>query len=164
MKECWVWEGPRDKKGYGRTSRNRLAHRWIYKTFVSAFREDLCVLHKCDNPACIRLSHLYQGTHKDNARDRQIRGRNRGALQPGALNRNARFTQKKVDEIREMLKNGMTAYEIAKKVGCSKRTISMIRDSKTWRHHLVGVAEKVISIADMSKMRLQSINPIRRRT
>jgi len=151
MTECWEWEGQRDYEGYGRTGKNKLAHREMYKTFVARFNESLCVLHKCDNPPCIRPSHLYQGSQKDNAEDRQVRGRNRGALQPCELNRNARFTKKQVNEIRSQLTAGKSAYKIAKEIGCSKRTISMIRDSKTWRHlmvnvvddHIVGVAEQV---------------------
>jgi hypothetical protein len=33
------------------------------------------ILHHCDNPPCINVEHLYEGTMLDNIRDRQERGR-----------------------------------------------------------------------------------------
>lgn len=36
----------------------------------------LWILHHCDNQWCVNINHLYSGTPKDNARDRDVRGRN----------------------------------------------------------------------------------------
>ena len=33
------------------------------------------VLHRCDNPPCIKLDHLFLGTCKDNTRDAMSKGR-----------------------------------------------------------------------------------------
>lgn len=35
----------------------------------------LCVLHKCDNRACVRKDHLFLGTRGDNNSDRAAKGR-----------------------------------------------------------------------------------------
>ena len=131
---CWEWEGTRDKAGYGKTKQNRLAHRETYRLFVGddVFKPNLCVLHKCDNPPCVNPEHLYQGTQKDNARDRQERGRNHGALKAGQANRNSRFTLQEVRGFRKRMLEGESAYKLAKEIGCTKRTMSQIRDNKHW--------------------------------
>lgn len=76
--ECWEWVGKRDREGYGLVKwfgKLRRAHRvqWIYRNGAPPFW--MHVLHKCDNPPCIRPEHLYLGTDKDNAQDRVTRGR-----------------------------------------------------------------------------------------
>jgi hypothetical protein len=35
------------------------------------------VLHRCDTPACVNPDHLFLGTAKDNALDREAKGRGR---------------------------------------------------------------------------------------
>ena len=77
--ECWNWVGQRDHQGYGRLkvgSKPARAHRisWMLSTGESA--GSLCVLHSCDNPTCVNPDHLFAGTHSDNMRDREAKGRN----------------------------------------------------------------------------------------
>lgn len=40
--------------------------------------DGMFVLHKCDNPHCINLEHLYLGTLKENSQDAINRGRHKG--------------------------------------------------------------------------------------
>lgn len=54
---CWVWTGPVDRDGYGRSGRSklpRLAHRRSWELFRGFIPKDLCVLHHCDNPPCVK--------------------------------------------------------------------------------------------------------------
>lgn len=73
---CWVWTGTISPKGYGVFSfqqRQIRAHRHSYAIhFGNPGR--LCVCHKCDNPSCVRPSHLFLGTVQDNNRDRFRKG------------------------------------------------------------------------------------------
>jgi hypothetical protein len=50
-------------------------HRIIYEQTYGEIPPDLYVLHKCNNPKCSNLDHLYLGTQKDNMKDRSISGR-----------------------------------------------------------------------------------------
>lgn len=51
------------------------ASRIVFKLFNHSLRPDLLVRHTCDVRACLEPTHLIAGTHLDNARDREERGR-----------------------------------------------------------------------------------------
>ena len=75
--ECWEWVGCRLWNGYGQIKvggKKTKAHRYSWQLHYGDISG--LVLHKCDNPACVRPDHLYLGDQKDNARDRDTRGRN----------------------------------------------------------------------------------------
>jgi hypothetical protein len=70
--------GRLDKDGYGQIKdlgRVVRASAMAYELGIAPVPHGLCVLHTCDVPACVRLEHLYLGTHQQNARDRVTRGR-----------------------------------------------------------------------------------------
>src|SRR6266446_2571111 len=76
--DCWLWTAATDTKGYGIIHFKRkqyLAHRisyWIYKQYCQSNllrTPEICVLHRCDSPACINPSHLFLGTVADNNKD-----------------------------------------------------------------------------------------------
>lgn len=77
---CWLWMGARSANGYGNvalgsrvdgTRRNIGAHcqAWMLEYGPDSIPEGMCVLHHCDNPPCVRRSHLWLGTKADNQRD-----------------------------------------------------------------------------------------------
>lgn len=69
---CWLWQGPRDAKGYGHYSigrRSYRAHRVAYEMFKGEHPGELFVCHACDNPPCVNPAHLWLGTTTDNQRD-----------------------------------------------------------------------------------------------
>lgn len=74
---CWLWTAFCDANGYGKCNRNgeQLAHRVAYKLIHKVIPDGLDILHRCDNPTCVRPAHLYAGTHQQNMRDRDVRGR-----------------------------------------------------------------------------------------
>lgn len=81
---CWPWTAHRDRRGYGRMTAKgypQLPGRRIWlATHVSwlihhgALPSGL-VLHRCDNPSCVRPDHLFLGTHADNVADMIAKGR-----------------------------------------------------------------------------------------
>lgn len=79
---CWEWQGSRSRRGYGWFSSaahtyNVPAHRASYELFCSEIPPGLYVLHKCDNPPCVRPDHLFIGTQRDNIHDMIQKGRHR---------------------------------------------------------------------------------------
>lgn len=76
--DCWLWTGPRSASGYGRCSRGmkkHRAHRVAFALYVAEIPEGMHVLHRCDNPPCVNPAHLFLGTHIDNMRDMEAKGR-----------------------------------------------------------------------------------------
>ena len=56
---CWVWTGCLDKGGYGKFTtggRTYRAHRFSF--LLATGDEPEVVAHKCNNPNCVRPSHL----------------------------------------------------------------------------------------------------------
>ena len=76
---CWIWSaGRKGQHGYGGFwfgGRNVYAHRVALLLEGIDVPRDKLVCHHCDNPICVRPSHLYVGTYKTNAEDRERRGR-----------------------------------------------------------------------------------------
>lgn len=77
---CWMWLGRKNAAGYGVFSfrgTQKLAHRISLEIALGAPLGELCALHRCDTPGCVRWSHLFPGTHADNCRDKIAKGRMR---------------------------------------------------------------------------------------
>jgi len=141
---CIEWLGGKDKNGYGHTiftpiKSNRKTwktHRLMWYLINGEIPKGMIICHKCDNPSCINLNHLFLGTHKENSKDRDKK--NRGYFhkidQNGEKNRHAFLTEKNVYEIRELLKQNHTQSYIAKIFNVSQTTISKLKLKKRWQH------------------------------
>jgi len=72
---CWLWKGPTNVKGYGKTSVNGTAvwaHRYSYTVQVGPIPVNLQIDHLCRVPACVNPQHLEPVTPRENCH----RGRN----------------------------------------------------------------------------------------
>lgn len=90
---CWVWDGSANPAGYGVVWTNDKAlvgaHRYSYELHIGPIPEDLHVLHRCDNPPCVRPGHLFLGTAADNVRDMVQKGRARNRATGPLLQKDA---------------------------------------------------------------------------
>lgn len=85
--ECWIWAGGTSSDGYGRISRNGVrqgAHRIAYELVNGPIKDGLFACHHCDIKKCVRPSHIFLGTQKDNMQDWTRKGLNK-ALVNGTL-------------------------------------------------------------------------------
>lgn len=79
---CREWRGTIEYNGYGRKGWRKVlwgAHRLAWHLFVGPIPRGLYVCHKCDNRKCVNHEHLFVGTQRDNAQDRDRKGRGRFA-------------------------------------------------------------------------------------
>lgn len=76
---CWLWTASCRDTGYGQIRVNKRsvkAHRFSWELANGPIPLGLCVLHKCDTPACVRPDHLFIGTQQDNMKDMHNKGHN----------------------------------------------------------------------------------------
>ncbi len=130
---CWVWRPPGDKDGYGvfwDTVKSRKAHRASWEIHFGLILDGMCVLHKCDNTACVRPEHLFLGTVGDNQRDMVAKGR---SLR-GERNCKAKLDEFSVRLIRRLLKRGLSQAMLGRVFGVTKHAIHRIKTGARWGH------------------------------
>lgn len=130
---CWVWQGSRNSKGYGRLAATvdgekstQQAHRIAYYLAHGIDPADKMVCHHCDNQPCVRPDHLFLGKALDNARDMVAKGRQ----QRCARHYRAKLTEAQVLEIRESKESSRV---LGKKYGVHGVSIAAARRGQNWR-------------------------------
>jgi hypothetical protein len=141
--DCWEWRGSRTAAGYGQVGfkaafEDRVkpyAHRvaWLIET---GQMPTLHVCHHCDNPPCVRFSHLFQGTDADNAADMARKGRGNGPHFLGEAHPMHKLVDAEVMEIRQLYKTGISVRRLARRFGVVNGTIDFIVRGQTWKHLL----------------------------
>ena len=133
---CWNWTGAKNLTGYGRFWLNgqKSAHRVALQLEGIDIPSGMCVLHKCDNRACVNPAHLFIGTQQDNIADMHQKGRYVNKGQPkGEVHTQAKLCDLDVWLIRELLPT-QTQAAIAEWFGVSFGTISKIKIGTRWGH------------------------------
>ena len=138
---CWQWTAGLFVNGYGQFragTKKVKAHRYAWELTYGQIPEGLCVCHHCDNRRCVRPSHLFLGTQRDNAQDREHKGRGargpnpRKGL-PGEGNPAAKLTLLEVCVIRRLGQNGETYHHLSEMFGVCRSQIGNIVRGTSWR-------------------------------
>ena len=124
---CWLWNAGGHKFGYGEfRSHGKLirAHRFSYELHNGEIKNNMSVLHTCDNPKCVNPAHLYLGTQVENCRDTALRNRVGGR----------KLKPYDVIDIKNRLSKNETCASISKSYKVTQECINLIKLGKTWNH------------------------------
>jgi hypothetical protein len=134
---CWTWSSTKDKKGYGRIMASRdqgprrqlLASRVSWELHYGPIPPGMGVLHRCDNPACVRPDHFFLGDQIANMADCAAKGRTvRGERAPWA-----KLTNAQAIGIRQEFAERREPFAvIARRHGVSRSLISDLLKGRRW--------------------------------
>jgi hypothetical protein len=116
------------------------AHRWVWISAHGDVPEvdgkPGLVLHRCSNPPCTRLDHLYCASHADNMRDMVLAGNHAGGRPSfGAANGQSKLTDENVQEIRRLYHEGyLNQVQLAREYAISQSQVSEIVRGLAWTH------------------------------
>jgi HNH endonuclease len=132
---CWQWIGAKSSSGYGHIRwHGKLfqAHR-ISKMLFDGFDigSDGLVLHHCDNPLCVRPSHLFVGTASDNIRDAFKKKRIR---RYGEYNSQSKLTDHEVRLARVLYSQGEKCSALSRRFHISYPVMNKVVLGKRWLH------------------------------
>lgn len=144
---CWIWQAGLFSSGYGQFrwgKKKARTHRIAWMLSFGPVPDGKLVCHTCDNKNCVNPNHLFLGTHKDNAMDRECKGRggDGGSRTKKALgsvrgerNPAAKISPHLVSRIRmEYQQENWSYRELANIHGLSKSQIANIIKRRSWSH------------------------------
>lgn len=130
---CWEWNAGCSGDGYGAFKvggRQWGSHRYAYSQYVGFIPVGMKVCHRCDNPKCVRVDHLFLGTAADNMRDKAVKLRS----SIGVKNPRAKLTEAQVSEIKRRVGSGESQRSVARDLGVNHLTVFRIFHNHAWRH------------------------------
>lgn len=132
---CWEWQGSTGKFGYGWfwfQGGPKESHRVSWQLHIGEIPPRMFVLHRCDNPPCVRPDHLFLGDHRANSDDMIAKGR--AVHFKGSALPTAKLHEDIIPAIRRLRASGMTYQSIASAYGVCRSTVSYACRGKSWKH------------------------------
>ncbi len=102
-----------------------VAHRLSWELHFGPIPSGLKVLHRCDNPPCVRPDHLFIGTQSDNLRDAAIKGRI-----TGEKSYNCKVSDANVRDLRARHARGESGKSLAARFGINRGTVYEIASGR----------------------------------
>lgn len=148
---CWLWLDHVSASGYGGLRGRRFgrsghrAHRLAFIAYKGNVPAGMEVCHRCDVPSCVNPDHLWVGTTKQNAEDRDAKGRGARGLRQGAHTKphtrlmgerakHAKLTAFEVAHIRSRPRYRGLCRAISLEFGLHPSTVHDILVRNTWKH------------------------------
>lgn len=125
--DCWWFIRHQVKGGYSYVEyggKREMAHRAAYRLWKGVDPGNLLVCHQCDNPCCVNPAHLFLGTAKDNAQDRDRKGRANRRF--GNRHPFCKITDQQVKEIKSLFAGGMKQKAIGQLFDIGQSRVSAI--------------------------------------
>lgn len=132
---CWEWQAGKLPQGYGQFAIGNHPHRaHVVSHAIATGRwpesgEFVC--HHCDNPMCVRPSHLFLGTVQDNVRDMRNKGRHSSV--EGEAHYKARLTESRVLHMRRLFESGVSIQVIADMYNVAHGTAHSAITGASWK-------------------------------
>jgi hypothetical protein len=128
---CWnCTSHHKSPKGYPISTinlKNVRISRYMYESYRGTIPEGKIIMHLCDNSSCINPDHLKIGTHTENIKDRDNKGRTAKGESAG----NAKLKKQNIIDIRT---SNLTTKELSIKFNTSDSNIRSIKNRKAWKH------------------------------
>ncbi len=135
---CLEWTGAKASRDYGAMrvgERSVGTHRYAYATFKGPIPDGMSVCHKCDNPICCEVAHLFLGTQSNNMRDMVSKGRDALTRARAARHGMSKLTSDQVASIRERYAaGGVTQVQMAQEFSVTQSLISKVVRAEHWKH------------------------------
>lgn len=135
---CHIWRGPVSTQGYGRLYVDHARFQaqraaWVAKNGPMPITDDAC--HKCDVRSCINPDHVFPGDRQQNMKDASSKGRVHAFSSPQTMPRGERHgsAKLKTSDAFYISISGEPNYELARRFGVNKTTVSRIKAGKLWR-------------------------------
>lgn len=139
---CWLWTGAKNIGGYGwfAIGRQEDGRKWIEKRWMAnryswflhfgEIPDGLWVLHKCDNPPCVRPTHFFLGDNQKNQQDSH--GKDRGYYKAGERHPRASFSNAVAKHIKEMIRDGRRVVDIARELEVNVSAVENIKYGRSY--------------------------------
>lgn len=134
---CIEWVKARNAYGYGvvrdEDGKTKLAHRAAWFLAFGTYPEKH-LLHRCDNPCCVRVDHLFEGSHAENMADKMAKGRHRWGSRKWAQNEPKPWAKLTLEQVLAIKAAEGPQSRIAAQYGVSQQTVSDIKRGRRWPH------------------------------